>query len=107
MVHLYKHVTSAKYIDCVEKIRLFALRFHFRIQKLRFDAGSIENSKLFDEYLVKHGIEPCPASVEHKNQNPVERYVRTIKDTVSAMMFNQKVITPQLGRMALTMAVSL
>ena len=107
IVHLYRNVKANHYIQFVDKIRLFALRYHFNIKRIRCDAGSIENANVLDTHLASHGIEICPAVPEHQNQNPVERYIRTIKDTVAAMMYNQVIITPEFWGMSLIMAVAI
>jgi hypothetical protein len=107
VVDLVPNTKAKAYISFIEKIRLLALRFHFVIRRVRFDAGSVENSNEFCAFLSTHGIEPCPAGVERQDQNPVERYVRTIKETVAAMMVDQGHLHPCFWGLCLTMAVAL
>jgi hypothetical protein len=42
IAHLYKSITATQYVKFIEEIRLFALRFHYQIKRVRFDAGSVE-----------------------------------------------------------------
>lgn len=59
------------------------------------DAGSVENSDTFTEQcprihgLVKPGIQVRPANGAMQQQNPVERYVQTAQNMITAMMIAQ------------------
>jgi hypothetical protein len=62
VVNLYKSITAVQYIEFVQKLQLFASRFHFRIKTLRFDAGRVENSTLFrlifQNTVLNHVLRP-------------------------------------------------
>ena len=104
---LIKVFNSEECISFVREIVSFAKRFRFVIRRVRFDAGRIENSSEFREFLADNHIEGCPAGTELQNQNPIERYVQTVKNTISAVMADQSELGPAFWGFSLLMSISM
>jgi hypothetical protein len=77
----------------------------FAVKVLRYDAGAVENGGEVKEFLRLHQIEGRPAVPEHQHQNPVERSVRTVKETVAANMVDQSSLNASYWGMCFLMAV--
>ena len=86
---LINNYTGLVLVGFMADLVKFANKFGFCIRSVRFDAGAVENSNIFDDFLARVNIRSCPAGTERQNQNPVERYIQTIKDKVAACMADQ------------------
>lgn len=64
-------------------------RFGWIIRKIRYDAGSVENSRDVSLYLASKSILVEPAAVEHQNQNPVERSIQALFKHVNTILVDQ------------------
>jgi hypothetical protein len=63
-------------------------------KKIRFDAGSTENSEASADWLTAHRIEVDPAAPECQFQNPLEREVQTLNKGVAALLIDQSALGP-------------
>ena len=82
-------------VGCIEKVRQFYQRHGVTIRRLRFDAGSVENSAAVTSYLSQKEvqIDPQPAAVDEQNQNIVERDIQHLGNVVSACMEGAEEVT--------------
>jgi len=65
------------------------------VKKIRFDAGSTENSNSSAAFLLQHRIEVDPAAPESQFQNPVEREVQTASKGIAALLIDQSALGPR------------
>ena len=72
-----KDKSAATFIEALSHVIDFYNRHGHRVDKLRMDAGSTENSAAVFEFCNEHNIELDPAAVDEEQQNPVEREVQT------------------------------
>ena len=68
---------------------LFYRKHKHIVKNVRFDKGTAENSLEFKQYLAKENINWEPASVDHQEQNPVERNVQTLIKGTGALLIDQ------------------
>jgi hypothetical protein len=83
----------------------FANQHGWHIKRIRYDAGSVENAEELTSFLSASLIHPSPAATEAQYQNPVERFVRALKDNMAAMMFSQKALLPSFWGLCFLMAI--
>jgi hypothetical protein len=65
------------------------------VKKLRFDAGSTENSRSSADFLSQHRIQTDPAAPDSQFQNPVEREVQTASKGIAALLIDQSALGPR------------
>jgi hypothetical protein len=102
---LAKQINGTTMIKFMETIKGFASRYRHHIRCVRFDAGTVENSKQFITYLSDCNIQPAPAASEHQHQNPVERSVRTVKENLAAIMIDQTQLLPMFWGLGFLMTI--
>jgi len=96
----YRHgiMTRSKAADSLIEALSHAIDFYnlhgHRVDKVRFDAGSVEDSEKVITFLLAHNIEIDPAAVAEQSQNPVEREVQTLTKGVSALLLDQTALGP-------------
>jgi hypothetical protein len=81
---------SAQFIAAIQTVRLYYLKYGHRILKFRFDAGTIENSDLVNQYLALHSIISDPAAPGAQYQDPAERHIQTLIKFVTTCLIDQK-----------------
>jgi hypothetical protein len=89
MGKLVKRYNGGVLVGFLRQVIEFGKRRGFVVKKVRYDAGRVEGSSEVREFLSGQGIEGCAAVPEHQHQNPVERTVRTLKESVAANMVDQ------------------
>ena len=89
-----KDKSAKTFIEALSHVIDFYNRHGHRVDKLRMDAGSTENSAAVTEFCNEHNIELDPAAVDEEQQNPVEREVQTLTKGVSAMLLDQTALGP-------------
>lgn len=73
---------------------------------MRFDAGKIENCDKFSAFLALQGIGGCPTATEQQFQNPVERTIQTIKNSVAACLADQNNLSANYWGFAFLFAIA-
>jgi hypothetical protein len=107
IAYLVKKKPNAEdFITFLEYCRSYARKYGWIINKVRADAGTTEGSVAVQLYLGQHKILLETAAPEQQNQNPVERYIQTIKKDVAAMMIAQFAVGRLYWGPCLLMAVS-
>jgi hypothetical protein len=105
MGKLIKKYNGRELVSFLNDIVALAKSKKFVVKVVRYDAGSVENSEEVKHFLRLHQMEGRAALPEHQNQNPVERSVRTIKETVAANMIDQKTLGAAYWGLCFIMAV--
>jgi hypothetical protein len=89
MGKLVKRYDATTLKEFVAEILGLAKQHGYRVRRLRYDAGRVENSGEMATFMAEHGIVGTSATPEHQEQNPVERSVRTLKEKLAANMCAQ------------------
>ena len=79
----------------LKDILAFNTQHHLHMVALRFDAGSVTNSRLFSQILSVHNIASQPAAPDEQQQDPAERHVQTLYKAMAANNVNQLLLGPQ------------
>ena len=103
---LIKAYDGETLITFVKKLICFAKSFGFAVRRVRFDSGKIENCAKFKEFLALEGIEGCPAATEQQFQNPVERTIQTVKNSVAACIADQNNLSANYWGFAFLFAIA-
>ena len=89
-----KSKSAAALIEALSHaIDFYNLHGH-RVDKVRFDAGSTENSADVEAFLLEHNIITDSSAADEQQQNPVEREVQTLTKGVSALLLDQTSLGP-------------
>ena len=84
--------------SCTRKVYTFCRRYGHYMEKLRVDAGTVEQSEQFRMFcdtisdLGLKGIEILPAVANMLNQNPVERHHQHAKYLFAAVLVDQDLL---------------
>jgi hypothetical protein len=105
MGKLIKKYNGRELVVFLTEVVKLAVSKKFMVKVLRYDAGSVENGGEVKDFLRLHQIEGRPAVPEHQHQNPVERSVRTVKETIAANMVDQNSLNASYWGMCFLMAV--
>jgi len=76
--------TATDLMNFMDSVFAFAQRYGWSVNRLRVDAASLFTAKEFTDYLDNLHITLSPAPAEEQFRNPVERYIRTLKQTMNA-----------------------
>jgi hypothetical protein len=99
MVKMVVRKTDLKYAS--DEVIAFYKRHGHTVKSIRTDAGSVEKSKDLKNWADLRKVNLLPASIEHQEQNFVERDVQTIVKRVAAMLIDQDVVTAKYWSYAL------
>ena len=105
MGKLVRHYNASTLQEFLREIFQFAKQHQFRVRLLRYDAGVIENSHSVATFLAGEGVMGRPATPEHQHQNPVERHIRTLKETLAANMCAQASLEAYFWGHGMTMSI--
>jgi hypothetical protein len=75
-VHMVK--TKKALVSVIKDVIQELLSYGYKVKKLRFDMGTVENSKATIEEMSRMNIVCDPAGVEAQYQNPAERYIQEV-----------------------------
>ena len=89
-----KDKSSASFEEALSYVIDFYNLHSHVVKKVRFDAGSTENSLSSATFLASNRIDIDPAAVKSQFQNPVEREVQTINKGVAALLIDQSALGP-------------
>ena len=103
---LIKSYDGEALITFLTKLIRFAKSFGFAVRRVRFDAGKIENCDKFQVFLASENIEGCPAATEQQFQNPVERTIQTVKNSVAACLADQNNLSANYWGFAFLFAIA-
>jgi Reverse transcriptase (RNA-dependent DNA polymerase) len=101
MIKTYLVKLKSEFSAKIRIVHAFYKRYGHRVEKMRFDAGTVENSKEAADVMDELGIVPSGMLKESQYQNAVERAIQTLVDKVGASMVDQSI----LGRACWGMAV--
>jgi hypothetical protein len=87
-----KDKSSASFEEALSYVIDFYNLHGHVVKKIRFDAGSTENSLSSATFLASNRIDIDPAAVKSQFQNPVEREVQTINKGVAALLIDQSAL---------------
>ena len=91
-------MTKDKSSASVEEALIYVIDFYnlhsHVVKKIRFDAGSTENSLSSATFLSSNRIDVDPAAVKIQFQNPMECEVQTINKVVAALLIYQSTLGP-------------
>jgi hypothetical protein len=76
-------------------------KYGHRVEFIRTDAATVENSEEVLSHLAKDGIVIKPAVPRNQRQNPTERKLQNIFNCVSAMLLDQVLLGPSFWDLAL------
>lgn len=91
---------SAHLCQAIQEYKNHLSRYKHTLKKLRFDAGTVENSKDVEAELSKLNILSVPAAPECQFQNPDERHIQSNLKGVAAMFAAQQLLPRYYWNMA-------
>lgn len=87
-----KNHDSECLLQAIKDYTNYLQKYNHTLEKLRFDAGTVENSQDLDAELATMKIHTDPAPPECQFQNPVERNIQTVLKGVAAMFAGQQLL---------------
>ena len=100
MIKIFLVKLKSEFSSTITKIHKFYKRYGHQVKQLRFDAGSVENSKEAEHTMDELQIIPNGVLKESQYQNAVERQIQTLIDKVGATMCDQSTMGPACWGMA-------
>ena len=94
MIKIYLVKLKSEFPSIIRKIHAFYKRYGHQVKHLRFDAGTVENSKEATEVMDELNILPNGILKESQYQNAVEKHIQTLIDKVGASMCDQSTLGP-------------
>jgi len=91
---LTKSKNVSNFIRAVELVRQELSKYNHRLEYIRCDAATVENSEEAHQWLADNHIAIKPAIPRNQRQNPAERSLQTVFNNVSAMLSDQKLLGP-------------
>ena len=95
VVFMVKVHDAAAVIECFRQVQLKCRQHNWEVEYMRPDAGAVEMSKFVKEQAQNMGITVLPGSVEHQEQDPVERYIQTADNGIAAITLDQDLLGPK------------
>jgi hypothetical protein len=86
------HHDSAHLLQAIKEYVSYLRKYSHRLKKLRFDAGTVENSKLIENEVALLEILTDAAPPECQFQNPVERHIQTTVKGIATMFAAQQLL---------------
>lgn len=86
------HHDSESLLHAIKEYICYIKKYSHTLKKLRFDAGTVENSKLIEAELAQLEILTDAAPPECQFQNPVERHIQTTVKGIATMFAGQQLL---------------